>query len=264
MSGRRRLRVALQHLPVLVDAVEDGGRDGEHHAGRVEAARRQDVMDEIAVDAAVAVLERVNEDEAEGQDRGGNDRIELRGLVRSKAIIPSIRDGRSSARALIWSGIGVRAVPVMLADKAAFRAQAQIDKAVVADDDLLQAQELVEIDRLAAGLADGAAPALHAVLRRVLAFDDVARAGILQQQERGGAREQIGRHIGGHFLGAVGEIERDELLERRRAEHERAEFRRAGQVVADAVAGGIPAGARPLLLGIEGVDVGDLLRDRED
>ena len=58
-------------------------------------------------------------------------------------------------------------VAVMLADKAALLAQTELHEAGIADDDLLQAQQLVEIDGSRAGLADGAAPALDTVLRRV-------------------------------------------------------------------------------------------------
>ena len=87
-----------------------------------------------------------------------------------------MREGRSSARALICSGRGARVSRSCSPTNPPASPQSEIDEAVIADDDLLQAQELVEVDWLASGLADGAAPALHAVLRRVFALDDVAGA----------------------------------------------------------------------------------------
>ena len=44
-----------------------------------------------------------------------------------------------------------------------------------ANDDALQSQELIDVERLAAGLADGAPPPLQPILRRVLPLDLVAR-----------------------------------------------------------------------------------------
>lgn len=64
---------------------------------------------------------------------------------------------------LIWSGRGAPESPLV--------AQAQQHKAIVADDDALQAQHFVEVERLAPGFANGSTPALNALLRRMLAFD---------------------------------------------------------------------------------------------
>ena len=63
----------------------------------------------------------------------------------------------------------------MLTDEPAVGAQAELYEALVADDDTLQAQQLALIEGSASRLADGAAPALNAVLWRPFAFDDVAR-----------------------------------------------------------------------------------------
>jgi len=46
---------------------EHGCRHGEDNAGRAEAATRQDVVDQEAMDSAVAVFEGVDEDESVGQ-----------------------------------------------------------------------------------------------------------------------------------------------------------------------------------------------------
>ncbi len=47
------------------------------NAGRIVAATREDVMDEVAVNAAVAVLERMNIDESEGEHGGGDDGVQM-------------------------------------------------------------------------------------------------------------------------------------------------------------------------------------------
>lgn len=52
-------------------AAETGNR-------RIEAAFRQNMMDQIAVQAAVAVRERVNIDEREGEDGGGKNGVQIR------------------------------------------------------------------------------------------------------------------------------------------------------------------------------------------
>lgn len=50
-------------------SIEDRGRHREYNADRAEATHRQHMVDEMAMDAAVAVLEGVHEDEDEGQPR---------------------------------------------------------------------------------------------------------------------------------------------------------------------------------------------------
>jgi hypothetical protein len=63
---------------------------------------------------------------------------------------------------------------VMLADKTALLPKAQLGETRIADNDLLETQQLVAVQWLTAGFADGAAPSLNTVLRRALAFDGVA------------------------------------------------------------------------------------------
>ena len=65
-------------------------------------------------------------------------------------------------------------VAIMLTDEAAFVAQAEMHEARVANDDALQPQQFVEVDRTAAGFADGPAPALDAVMRRILVLNGEA------------------------------------------------------------------------------------------
>jgi hypothetical protein len=55
-----------QRVAVDIDAVEHDRRDREDHPRRREFPLRQDVMDQAAMQTAVAVLERMDIDEAEG------------------------------------------------------------------------------------------------------------------------------------------------------------------------------------------------------
>jgi hypothetical protein len=70
----------------------------------------------------------------------------------------------------MWSG-GHAGIAVAVADKTPFVAQAERHKAIVTNDDALQAKQFVEIDRLASGFAEGAAPALDTLSRRMFAFN---------------------------------------------------------------------------------------------
>ncbi len=51
---------------------------GKNHAGWIEAALRQNVVDQITVQAAIAVGERVDIDKPEGENGGGKDRVQIR------------------------------------------------------------------------------------------------------------------------------------------------------------------------------------------
>ena len=73
----QRPREALQRLVVASLVAQDGRREREDDAGRGIGALRQDAVHEETMDTAVAVLERMDEDEREGADRGRNHRMDL-------------------------------------------------------------------------------------------------------------------------------------------------------------------------------------------
>ncbi|MDN5849915.1 MAG: hypothetical protein L0H63_09815, partial [Nitrococcus sp.] len=104
-------------------------------------------------------------------------------------------------------------------------------KARVADDDPLQAQELFAVKRLGAGFTDSVAPALEAVLRRVFPLYRKAGPGILEQEKGGRARENVARDVGDDLPRVFWQIEADEAVKCLGAKDERAECRRARQVV---------------------------------
>ena len=68
-EGHQRAGMGLQRCAVIINAVQHDGGNREHHARRRELAFGEDVMDQAAVHAAVAVLERMDIDKAEGGGR---------------------------------------------------------------------------------------------------------------------------------------------------------------------------------------------------
>ena len=160
----------------MIDPLQDGGGDGENDTRRIEAALRKNVMDQVAVNTAVAILEWVDVDETECEDCGGNHGIErLRGT-------PVEGDHTAyQRRQILRTGadvIGQRhaGFSVMRSDETALPAKSRFYEAGIAEHDMLQAQQFFGIERLPAGFSDGAAPTLDAVLRRALALDGIAGA----------------------------------------------------------------------------------------
>jgi hypothetical protein len=145
---------------------------------------------------------------------------------------------------------------IVLADETACAAQAQVHEPRIADHDALQAQKLLRIDRLATRLGNGAPPALHAILRSVLALDDVARLGVVEEEERGGTRKDVLRHLGNDLAGTFRDVHSDEAIQLLRAEHQRTELGRSRQVVLHAVPRRGDGARLPLQLRIEDWDVG--------
>ncbi len=138
-------------------------------------------MDQVAVDAAIAVLKWMNVHKTEGQNRRCNYRIEI--LTRPVLEGDHALDQRSKVARPGSDMIGQRhaRIPIMLADKAALGSEAEPHEPGIADHDALEPKQLFQIERSATSIADGAAPALDTVLRRTLALDGVARLGILQE-----------------------------------------------------------------------------------
>ena len=152
---------------------------------------------------------------------------------------------------------------VALAHIAAFRAQSKVDKAHIADQEALQAQELVEIQRVLSGLADCLTPALDAVLGWLFALDLEAGAGILEQEEGSRPCQDIGRDGRDDLLRAAGEVSREKSVQDLGTKHQGAELRCSGKIVADAVARRALARSGELELGIEDVGKGGSLCVRE-
>src|SRR5262245_35436297 len=113
---------------------------------------------EVAVNTAVAILERMDEDEAECETGGGDDGIEMP----PRRPIESNHPVYKCAKILRAGADVVRqrhsALAVVLADKAALSAKPEAHEPHIADDDPLQPQQFVQVERLPSCLADGTAP----------------------------------------------------------------------------------------------------------
>ena len=125
--------VVLQRSPVVVDPVEHDRGDRKHHALRRELARRQHVVDQAAMQSAVAVLIGVDVDEAEGCGRRLQDRVQ--------AALAHAPIRRQHAGDQIRQVLGPRAdelrqwimMAIALADENAVRAKARANEAGVLD-----------------------------------------------------------------------------------------------------------------------------------
>jgi hypothetical protein len=96
---------------------------------------------------------------------------------------------------------------------AAFRTQAKVDKAGIADQEALQAEEFVEIQGVLSGLADCLTPALDAVLGWLFALDLEARAEIREQEEGSRPCQDISRDGRDDLLRAGGQISREKSVQ---------------------------------------------------
>jgi hypothetical protein len=103
-------------------------------------------MDKVAVKPAVSVLERMDINKAEGKDRRRNHRIDMLscGAVEGDQAINERCKVFVPRTDMVWQRHA--AIPVVLANKAAFNAQSQAYEAGVANHDPLQAQEFVKIE----------------------------------------------------------------------------------------------------------------------
>lgn len=213
------------------------------------------MVDEVAVDTAVPVIKRMDVDETEREHGRGDHRFQPQGwstVERNHSV--------DQGRQVLGPGadvIGQRhaRLAIMLAHEAAFVAKPQSHEARVGDDDPLQPEQLVPVQRLTSGLGNRPSPALDTVLGRMLAFDRIARTRILEEEKGRGAREQVARYRFDHVLRARRQIEGEEPIESVRSEYQRAETRTAGQIVPYSVARCSLAFVAILEFGVERVDI---------
>src|SRR6516164_1289585 len=130
------------------------------------------MMHQISMDTSVAILEGMDVDKPKRKHGCRDDRVNvtLRRLIkrdqpvheRGKVLVPNA------------NVIGYRPlrIAILLADKASFGSEAELYEALVADDDTLQAQKFLFVDRRASCFANGAPPSLDTILGRPLALDD--------------------------------------------------------------------------------------------
>ncbi len=230
--GQQRLRVRLQHPAILVQPAQDHGTDREYEPRRAVLRLRQHVVNQPAVQPAVAILERMHVHEAERHRRGRDDRVHPAGN-RQRSIVGHSREER---RQVLGTGADVirerlARVPVVLADKASLHSQSQLHEPVVPDHDPLQPLQLGDAQRNRTRLRDHLPPAARPLPRRLLAFDVERGAAVAEQQERSGPRQYVRMRATDHLPHAAREVACPLGLEFRRSPDKRAERRRTRQVV---------------------------------
>ena len=140
---------------------------------------------------------------------------------------------------------------VPLAQENAVGPQAGPREARVLDQDAMQAHDFVERQRVLPGLQHRAAPPLQPVARRPFAFDLEAGAAVGQQKEAGRARDHVRAGASNDLVRLGSERARAEVRERLRPANDRAEGRRAEQVVAHLVTTGQPRRRREIKAVVE-------------
>ncbi len=103
-------------------------------------------------------------DEAEGERGGGDDRIERLRRAAVEGDHPVDQEGQVLRPRADMVRQRHPGLAVVLADEAPVRAEAELGKARGAEDYALETQQFVAVERLPAGLADGAAPPLNTVV----------------------------------------------------------------------------------------------------
>jgi hypothetical protein len=145
-------------------------------------------------------------------------------------------------------------VAVAMPDEPALNAPAKSQIAsVAADDETLQAEELFFINRGPPRLANRLTPALNPIVRGTLAFDDVGRLAVVLQQEGRGACHQVRRGAPNDGPGFFGEVAREHCGQIEGQTNQRAEKRRAREIVANSVARVDFSGDRELALRVDGI-----------
>lgn len=230
------LRVVFQRRPVGADPLQNRRRNRKDQPLRTKAASSQDMVDQVAVQPTVAVFEGMHVDEAEGKDRSRDNRIELRLrlLIEGDQALDEI--GQVFGASADMGRDRHACLPVVLANETALDPQAEPHEPGVPDNDALETQQLVGIDRLQTGLADGSAPSLDARLRPAFSFDGKAGLGVLEQQERGCPGDQVPGRGSDGLQRSRRQVHRRQTLQLLGPKHQRTELGRTGQIVLHAVA----------------------------
>src|SRR3970282_2393075 len=80
---------------------------------------------------------------------------------------------------------------VALAQEDAVRPQSRLDEAHIFDQDVVQADDLIERELVASGLEHGSPPTLEPVAARSFPLDLKTRAAVCEEQETGRARDEM-------------------------------------------------------------------------
>src|ERR1035437_582282 len=127
---------------------------------------------------------------------------------------------------------------IAVAQENAVQPQAGPREARVLDQHGMQAQDFINRQRVLSGLQHRPAPPLQPAARRLFAFDLEAGAAVRPQKETGRAHDHVRAGTSNDLVRLGSERARTELYERLRPVNDRAEGRRAEQVIAYLVTAG--------------------------
>src|SRR5690606_38564620 len=156
---------------IVIYAVEHDRRYGKNHPGRRKLPFGEDMMNETAVHTAIAILQRMDVDKAEGRGSGLQDRVNIthahpridvqQGMHKVTQIIRTCADELRK-----WV-----AFMISFTKKHAIRTQPRSYKTCVLDQNALEPDDLVRRQGVPSGLQDGTTPPFEAVPRGAFAFN---------------------------------------------------------------------------------------------
>lgn len=172
------------------------------------------MVDQVAVQASVAVLKRMNIDEAESGRHGLQNRVES---VGRRAAIRF--DHRCQQAGKI---VGARAdkfgqwitVMVSLAQEHAVGTETRPHKPCIFDENTVEANDFIQSEFVFARLQLGVSPALKPAARRPLAFYFETCAAVSQKHEARRARDQMRSTMADRLSSFGGKIPRYEVRQR--------------------------------------------------
>jgi len=130
----------------------------------------------------------------------------------------------------------------------------------VLNQDALEPKNFLHGERVLAGLQNRAAPSLHPVSRRPLAFNLETGAAVGQQQEARRACHQMSAGSANRLPSFLRKVKRHELLERFGPPDDGAKAAGPEEVVANAMPLREPTPAREIFFGVEQIDGGGVRR----
>lgn len=250
----------LERRPVLLDALKHDRGNRKDHGRRGKLALGKDMVDEAAVQAAVAILQGVDIHETERRGGGLQDGVKpglAHPIVGFKQTLHKFGKVRRPRADEFRQGI---AMMIALAKKHAVRTKACLHEPCVFDQDAVKAYDFIEGQPGPASLHDGFAPTLQPGARRPFTFDLKACPAVGQEQKTRGAGDELPGSAANSLTGFFSKRQIDKTGERRRPANEGTEAPRAKQIVPDAVAPGQARLGRKVGFRVEGIDRCDVMR----
>ena len=161
----------FQGSAIFIDTCQYRRRDREYDAGRAEPALRQDVVDEVAVNAPIAIHKGMDIHKSEGEHCSRNHGIETLCCTAIKGDHTfNQRSQVVCARADVVRD-GCSRIAVVFADEPSGFPQSESNESRISDDKGLESEQFIHLDRPATRLPYGSAPAQNAVVGWAFTLD---------------------------------------------------------------------------------------------